>query len=347
MTITAQELLARGWNVALVGRSRTEFLKRAEAAGLPSIGWPFRWVIDPATLWAARQHLRRHQPDLVVVALGRDIRTIGIAADNTGLPIIWRLGVPYPRLTWWHRVTGKSRVSRVIVPSHYLKSRIEQSPWLTGKVDVVPNGIAELPVPGSERVMDIRQTFGWADSEFVILWVGRLKKQKGVDTLVSAFAQLSASRDRPPLRLVIVGTGPEEAALRRAAVFPASDAAINFVGYKADPSPYFDACDLVALPSHMETFGNVLLEAMARAKPIVASRVGGVPEVVGTDAAILVPPRDESALRGALSDLVRDPVRCRALGEAGRKRFVESFTVRRMADGVERVLRAVSAGGSV
>jgi len=343
MTITARELRGRGWEAAMAGGSGGEFLRRAAASGLPTVGWPFRWVIDPVTVWSARRYLHRERPDLIVVALGCDIRTMGLAACRMEIPIVWRVGVPFPRLGWLHRLTGKTSVSRVIVPSQYMRLHLERFDWLAGKVDVVPNGLEPVDVPTPSRVAQARRMLSWDDDEVVILWVGRFKKQKGVDTLLAAFAELCRRSRQRRLRLALVGTGPEEQRLREMAESLGISTAVEFAGYQRDTAAYSDACDLLALPSHMETFGNVLLEAMARAKPIVATRVGGIPEVVGHDAALLVPPQDESSLGEALYGLVNDLERRCTMGEAGRKRFLERFTLARMGDGVESVFRRVLA----
>ncbi|MEW5700809.1 MAG: glycosyltransferase [Candidatus Zixiibacteriota bacterium] len=341
MTITAGELHRRGWSVTVAGRAKGELLARSAAAGVPTVGWPFRWVIDPVTVWAARRYMLRERPELTVVALGNDIRTVKLASASMRIPIVWRLGVPYPRLGMRHRLTGKGGVDRVIVPSQFMAARLAQNAWLKGKIDVIPNGLGAVEVPSASRVAQTRRDLGWRDDEIVILWVGRFKLQKGVDTLLQAFAALRRLSEPQQLRLVLVGTGPEDMRLRRLSESLGLEHVVEFAGYQREPSPYFDACDILALPSHVETFGNVLLEAMARAKPIVASNTGGIPEVVGPDSALLVPAQDESALTASLHELVSNLSRRRTMGEAGRQRFLAHFTLERMGDDIESSFRRI------
>ena len=338
MVLTAGELRKRGWQVAIAGRTSGELLRRATTAGIPTVPWPFRWAADPVTLLQARRYLRRECPDLVVVALGKDIRLVGLAARRQGIPVLWRVGVPYPHLGWWHRVTGKLSVTRVITPSDYLRASLEKTAGLAGKIDVVPNGLVLPELPTAIRIAQARRQLSWSPDEFVILWAGRFKRQKGVDVLITAFAALPDPRR---LRLVLAGTGPEGARLRQAAAQVPMGLSIEFVGYQSDLSRYLDACDLLVLPSRMETFGNVILEAMARGKPIVATRVGGIPATVGEDAALLVPPDDPVSLASAISRLREDTAAGELMGRAGRLRVEEHFTADRMTDGIEAVFLRV------
>ena len=106
----------------------------------------------------------------------------------------------------------------------------------------------------------------------------------------------------------------------------------------------YQTCDVFVAPSRFESFGLILLEAMRLAKPVIAGDAGGMREVVGQGGAgVLVPPGDVAALVQAIVSLLRDPLRRRAIGEAGRHRFEQRFTLERMTDGIEAFLGDLAA----
>lgn len=161
--------------------------------------------------------------------------------------------------------------------------------------------------------------------------VARLAPQKGLPVLLRAVRALTDLGHR--LRLVLAGSGEDEAALRREAHDLGIADRVRFAGQVSDVPALIRSLDLFVLPSRWEGFGLVLLEAMAEGCPIVASRVGGIPEVVADgESGILVPPDDPRALTEAIATLIRDPARRHALGRAGRRRFRDRFTAERMAE---------------
>jgi glycosyltransferase involved in cell wall biosynthesis len=148
--------------------------------------------------------------------------------------------------------------------------------------------------------------------------VGRLSQEKGQADLIHAFIALSAAVSEPRLRLLLIGDGPDRPALE--ALAQPAGARIVFAGYSANPWPLFNAADIFVLPSHSEGSPLVVLEAMDAGLPIVATRVGGVPEVlIHEETALLVNPSEPAALRNALERLVRDPALRAALGRHARE----------------------------
>lgn len=340
IVMLATALARRDWRTAVAGRRGSALLLRAHLAGVETHDWAFRRDFDLSTILAAAKYLRRERPDLVVVTTGRDIRTVGLAARRYGIPVIWRMGLP-PRHRWVHRVTGRYVVGHVIAPSHHVRSTLEDFDWLRGKITVIANGITAHSPPDEARIQDVRAQLGWADGDQIILYVGRLLRVKGVDVLLAAFASLRM--EFPRARLVCVGTGPESERFRLIVKAHGMEEAVCFAGYTTDPSAYFDGCDIFVLPSRAETFGFVLLEAMARAKPVVATRVGGIPEATG-EAARLVAADDPAGLARELRDLLGDAERRRYLGEAGAQRVRSQFTAERMTDEVAALFENILMG---
>jgi glycosyltransferase involved in cell wall biosynthesis len=138
--------------------------------------------------------------------------------------------------------------------------------------------------------------------------------------------------DFPAARFVIVGDGPQRDELVALARDLGIADRVIFAGFRTDVPDLMSAFDLFVLASVFEPFGLVLVEAMALEKPVVASRVNGIPEVVADgEAGLLVPPRDPHALAEAAARLLRDQALARHMGQAGRGRVLARFTVEAMA----------------
>jgi glycosyltransferase involved in cell wall biosynthesis len=167
------------------------------------------------------------------------------------------------------------------------------------RVHVVANGVdSSLFFPRDRD--EARRELGLPEDARVVLFVGRLEPQKGLRELLDAFHRVRARVPRSVLVLVGDGVGAEEARAR-AAAWP--EGVVRVVGSRphAEIATWLGACDVFALPSWAEGTPNVVLEALASGRPVVGTKVGGIPDVLGDErAGILVPPRDASALADAL-----------------------------------------------
>ncbi len=148
----------------------------------------------------------------------------------------------------------------------------------------------------------------------------RLVIAKGIGELIEAFNILSP--DNPDYRLWIVGDGPDQDQFRAEAK---ENAFITFLGHQDTPLQYLTAADIYVHPTHHEGFSLGLAEAAMLAKPIIATNVGGNPELVGDKNGILVPVKDPKALADAMRHLANDPSARESMGKSGRRDFVEKF----------------------
>jgi glycosyltransferase involved in cell wall biosynthesis len=174
----------------------------------------------------------------------------------------------------------------------------------------------------------------YAGAEPRLLCVGRLIPVKGHLVLLRALAQ---ARSRAPgLVLDIAGQGPLEPALKAYAAELGLSDAVRFLGFVSPIQSAIEAASAVVVPSLGEGFGMVALEAMERGRPVVASDVGGLPEIVADgETGFVVPAGDAAALADALVTLVSSPARAAEMGQAGRRRALESFTPERSTRGIE------------
>lgn len=158
--------------------------------------------------------------------------------------------------------------------------------------------------------------------------VGSLTREKGLEVALRALAHLGG--EFPDLHFYVVGDGPLRGELEALAGDLGLTARVAFVGIQQDVRPYFAGCDLALMPSLREGMGLAAVEAMAAGRAVVASRTGGLPEVVAEgETGLLVPPSDAQALAAAVAALLRDPQRRQALGRAGQARARGAFSRQR------------------
>ncbi|HMI91437.1 MAG TPA: glycosyltransferase family 4 protein, partial [Polyangiales bacterium] len=212
------------------------------------------------------------------------------------------------------------------------------------KVEIVHNGVdLEEYAPGAFPVVPWRERIGAAAHDLLIGFTGNLVPRKGVDVLIRAFARVQARR--PDLQLLIAGRVPigsptdyreHYAALARSL---GVEARVHFLGFVADVRPLVRALDVLVLPSLQEPFGRSIIEAMALGTPVIASRVGGIPEVLddGVDG-LLVPPADDLALGHALERLVSDAALRTALSARAEQEVRARFDVARLTEQMQQLL---------
>lgn len=220
------------------------------------------------------------------------------------------------------------------------------------RLQVLANGVdldRYQPQPPRDRAA-ARRSLGLADDDDdapLLGVVGRLCTQKGQDTFIRAAARLHA--DWPQARFLVIGSADDEAEPQRLRALGASlglgEPVLRFTGHRGDMPAVYGALDLLVAPSRWEGFGLMLVEAMACATPIVASRAGAIPEVVSEgETALLVPPDDVAALGAAMQTLLADPALRHRLGAAGPAR-ARDFSWERSARQLEQIYADVMAGG--
>jgi glycosyltransferase involved in cell wall biosynthesis len=203
---------------------------------------------------------------------------------------------------------------RVVAVSDSVRCRLEATGVPSSRITVIPNaveiGTGEWPVDDT----DWRGSLGIPAGASVLSVIGRLSPEKGQDVFLEA-CRLAADKDCKFVG-VLVGEGPWENELRARVKALGLESRVRFVGHCQDVAPVYAASDVIVIPSRSEGLPNVLLEAMASGKPVVATRVGGIPEVLSDGVSgRLVPPEDPVRLASAIVALVADRRLRHALGE--------------------------------
>jgi glycosyltransferase involved in cell wall biosynthesis len=197
------------------------------------------------------------------------------------------------------------------------------------RIEVISNGVFE-----SARAAAAPRGGG-----FTAFYAARLEPEKGVGVFIRGVA--AARRCEPGLRGLVAGDGPERGRLERLA----AGSGVELLGVRDDVPELMAAADVVALTSEAEALPMSVLEAMANARPVVVTDVGGTAEaVVHGETGLLVPAGDADAVARALLELAVDPDRARRMGEAGRSRQQELFAGERMVDEYERALARIARG---
>jgi glycosyltransferase involved in cell wall biosynthesis len=312
-------------------------------------------VVLAAAVRRARAVLSEGGFDLVHVHWVVPNGPIGaIAASRSGLPLVVSLHGSDVAVSERSRAIGRAtrwsleRSAAVTAPSSDLLERA-RSLGAHGILERVPYGAdaAAFDVP-LDAARALRRKLGFADEHVVVAGVGRLVPVKGFEYLVRAHAAAVAAM--PELRLVLVGDGDARRALEdRVRELDVSETVVLAGAVPPRDVPgYMAAADVVAVPSirhggYVDGLPNVALEAMAAGKPVVGSRVGGIPELVREgENGVLVPEKDAEALADALLTLAQDAALRARLGANGRAEILEQRTWdavgRRFVEIYERVL---------
>jgi glycosyltransferase involved in cell wall biosynthesis len=211
------------------------------------------------------------------------------------------------------------------------------------KLKTIPNGVDIVRVRSAVPVA--RSKFGWQNEDLVIGCIARLEPEKGHAILLEAFRRVRAAESRA--RLLLIGEGSEREQLEIVGQKLGLNGSVQFLGVRADVPDLLMSCDVLTLPSIREGLPIAILEAMAAGKPVVATEVGSVPEVVQHESTgLLVPPRDSEALAKALQMLLADPTKRRRLGAMGRKLVEERYSLHRTLEQYESVYASVLSSSS-
>lgn len=289
------------------------------------------------------RRLRREPPDVV--------HTHGHRSDLLDATVARRLGIPV--VTTVHGFTGSSwRVrlyrhlqhrayrgfDRVVAVSRPLAREIAASGVDEERIRIIPNAW-----DGDDDVLppdEARRELGVDDDAFHVGWVGRLGPEKGADVLLRALAADDAERASAAGTVAsFVGDGQEAPALRELAGRLGVGDRVRWLGEVPRARRLFSGFDVFALSSRREGTPLVLFEAMAAGVPIVATKVGGVPDVVSSREALLVPPEEPGALADALRSVRERPDRAQRRAERARERLRRERSPGSWVDRYERLYR--------
>ena len=330
----------------------------AEARSPRRSGKPARILEMGLAVPRLLQVIRHYKID-VIYTIDRTVapRLASIVTRLTGCPFVLNAQYPlYPTIRRINSVVVK-QATRILVPSDFLLAHYPPSIVDPRRVIKVPNAIQIERYDPNLSDEGVRQQLGVEADAPIVVMAGRLSPFKGQDDLVKAAHIIL--QQRPNVYFFIAGgdtnegiytLGPQatsfKAVLQGLIGQYGLEHRVKLVGHYPDLPALMGAATIATMPSWEEPFGLVALEAMAMAKPVIATRAGGVPEfVMDGKTGLLIPPRDPQALARAVLELLDDPARGRAMGRQGRQRVEELYTAQRYAESISRVLHDAMAAG--
>lgn len=285
------------------------------------------------------------------------IHAHGYRATFLGLASAKLLGLPFLATCHGYIATDRAlclynsvdrRVLRladaVIVVSKEIREALMRSGMKSSSIQVIPNAVgAVAPRAGrSSLAAAVRHSCGFSDSDFVVGFLGRLSEEKGVRHLIGA---LQLSSGKKPLKAIVVGDGPQRKELERLSETLNVRERVHFAGFQADIEPWLGSFDVFVLPSLSEGTPMALLEAMAHGVPVVATRVGGVPDIiVSKKNGLLVSPGNPSELKDALELLCSDGALRDAMAQAAVKTVSLRYGVGEWIKRHEELYRTLVSG---
>lgn len=283
----------------------------------------------------------RDDIQVIIANAGREYWPAAIAAKISGIKIIL-IRHQTDRLKFTTRWLVNRFVDKIIAVSGAVKGSLIRSGIALKKIEIIYNSIVLSRFNPSAIDRDsARKELGIKENDIVVGSVGKLNVSKGVFDLLSAFSLLSAKY--PGLKLLYVGDGPDRAGLEKETQKLSVKKRVVFTGVRQDIERLYAAMDIFVIPSSCdEAFGMVLIEAMAMSKPVIATSVGGIPEIVTDEVnGLLVPPKDPGAIAMAISRYLDNTEFSRKVASEGRKLAEHKFSDKTMEDNFERVLKQI------
>ena len=329
-----------------------------EVRSVPQLHREVSPVLDPVSVGRVARLIREVRPHILhthTAKAGAIGRSAAVLAGDARPPVVVHTfhghvlrGYFDPVRTAVYREVERSlaRVTtRLVAVSPEVRDElVEFDVAPAEKFSVIRLGIdldSRIVDPGSDG-LDLRRALGVPEDTFVVGWIGRMTAIKHLPDLLAAFARL---RERGvDARLCLVGDGPDREEVEQRAHELGIARFTLYLGYQRDIAPYYGLFDALLLPSGNEGTPVVAIESLAAGTPVVATRVGGVPDVVadGVDG-FLAGVGDVDGLAAGLERLARDPALRLTMGLAGRERTLPRYRVERLVDDVDELYRELLA----
>jgi sugar transferase (PEP-CTERM/EpsH1 system associated) len=351
----AEQLLVDSLRYSQSGRFRYEVVTLFDGdtslaaalrqAGIPVTDLRLKSAGRIGRLWRFYRRLRRERPAILQGWLIHAILLGRVLGRLAGVPVIIaarhsvNLGGRFRDSL--NRLTAPLSNCTIAICDLMRRVEIAQGGAPPDKIVTIYNGIPPLEFPPRDVArMTLRRRLDLPDDAVVVGTVARLHAIKGHAVLAHAIPRIVAQR--PQAHFVWVGDGQERDNLARLVAELGVAAHVYFAGSQGDVPHWLAGMDLFMLPSLGEGVSVALLEAMAAELPVVATAVGGTPEVVVEgETGLLVPPRDPAALAEAIITLLRDPARMADMGRNGRQRVANQFSLEKMIQQTETLYEAL------
>jgi len=310
--------------------SRNEFARAVRAAGIPFLDLRETRRVNVGHIGQLRRYIRDanirivhahgYRSDLLGYVATRGFRRPAFVTTHHG----WIRNNPRQEMMTKLVLRLCRRFDGVEVVSERLLGELPSAIRQTDKVAIVRNAIVLDDYASTGARDRIRHELGLAGDDLLLGVIGRISIEKGCLEMVEAFAAVAAAR--PSVHLAFIGEGPLAAQVAERVRAAGLADRVRFLGHQTPIQPFYEALDLLVSPSRTEGISNVILEALATGRAVVATRVGGTPEILEDGiSGLLVPSEDPTALAAAIDRLVCDPALRSRLIEGGRARVARQF----------------------
>lgn len=339
--------------VVIQERDGNPLARPIEDAGIPISLLGIGHLRDRGALGAVKAAIADADPDIVHTQLEFSNILGTTAAHQLGLPSIstlhtldrpprWSRDAVRLRLMSW--LLLRRAASVVAVSDSAGRHFAGRSGAARGLVTTIHNGIDLKPFTAPVDRTAVRDSLGVPGDAALVLTVAVLRPAKGIGDMLHAMRH--ALEHIPSAHYLIVGDGPDRARLEALAADLGVAERVTFAGHRDDVPSLLGAADLFVLPSHTEALPTVLMEAMAAGLPVVATEVGGIPEMVERGvSAHLVPAESPRLLADAVTRVLAAPLQAAAMGKAGRRLALDRFDIDRQAARLVAEYRRVVAMG--
>lgn len=346
----AKQLQRRGHHVWLACCTGSRLAEEAQSSGIVAVPLDVTGYFHPRAVWRLSRIARHNGIAVIHCQLSKDIATIVPAVRLSGrrTPIVLskRVGSYVSKRDLFHRFTY-AHVSKVLAISSVIhRNVLDTTPITSDRVMTLHDAVdTDLFSPGRTDRRRVREEFGFDDSTILVGFAGRFSPGKGHEEFLEAADTLR--KRYANVRFLVVGEasfGEHDYARNIHAMCERLDlgGAVTFTGFRKDIADVMASFDIFAFPSHAESFGMVLIEAMAMERPVVSTNCDGVLDIVVDGVTgLYVHPRKGLELAEALARLIDDPALRERMGKAGRQRVIELFDQKKQIDRIEQVYCAL------
>lgn len=329
--LLARELGRLGEEQVVVTGGNSELARRLQASGVRVHTAAWEAGLDPRVIWPILQELR-HRAALVHAHDAHALTLAGLCSTLTGVPLVVTRRVDFHLRGWGYW----THADRLIAISQAVADVLISDGIQPGRITVVHSGIC-LDTTRRATRLGIRDHLGLPPEASVAANVAALVPHKDHASLVTAAKVLE--RRFPDLHWVVAGRGPLRRQLETQIERLGLRGRVHLMGHLDEPDRLIADSDLFVMSSQEEGLGTSVLEAMALGIPIASTSAGGLPELLGKGAGLLVPPRDPAALAHAVSRILEDAELARRLVRRAQEEVLR-FSDRRMAEEVRSVYRS-------
>jgi len=336
MVKAAKGLSKKNHNVFLSCKKNSVLMKKAKQEGIKTVPFNIHSDFSPINTYKIKKFLLGNKIEILICNLNKDVRVAGLAGRLAKIPLILaRHGIQLCGKKWRHKLSLLKLTDGIITNSQTIKNAYRNYGWFKDDfIKVIYNGIeTRKHIPD----FPIEKELPFTRNKKIILSAGRLSEQKGFIYLIKT-AKIAKEQNNDWIFL-IAGKGRLKNYLLQEIKKCELENYVKLIGFYEDIFPLLKAVDVFVLSSLFEGMPNVVMEAMSTVRPVIATDVNGVHELmIDGETGFIVPPKNSQAIYEKLSLLLSNKNLCEKMGKAGRKRVENHFTYKNMIDNLESFL---------